>query len=448
MEIADPYPIPPWTVPCRGSVSVPGSKSITNRALLVAALCAQPVCLQGALFSRDSRLLVENLRQLGFHVEASSSSATIAVAGQGGRIPAPSARLFVGNAGTVARFLTAFVCLHPDGRFRLDGDPEMRRRPMLGLINALRELGAAFHFDGEEGCFPFEVRTRGLRGGEWRVDASASSQMLSALMLVAPFAGSDVFIHAPEVRPAFVEVTAHLMRRFGAEVSGEPASGYHVRRGAPYTVSSRAFPVEPDATAASYFMMLPLATGGSLTIRGMRMDLIQGDVAFAGVLRHLGFTIDETSEGWTVRPPLSLSCQPRTFSFETFSDTFLTLAAAAPLLPCPVTISGIGHTRFQETDRIAAMTAGLAAAGAGVETARDSLVIRPFRKGPRPDGPPVVINTYKDHRVAMSFAVLGSRNRFGDGRPWLALADPLCCGKTFPGFFAELDNLYRNCHDK
>lgn len=444
--LPDPYPVSAWTAPCQGSVSLPGSKSLTNRALVLAALSDRRVRLEGALFSRDSHLLCRNLQALGFSVQMSEAGRWIEVQGAGGEIPNASAELFVGNAGTAARFLTALVCLRPGGRYFFDGDEEMYRRPMGGLLECLQGLGAAFTFTRDQGCFPFEVQTNGLRGGRWTVDAEASSQMLSALMMVAPFACSDVRIESGKVRPAFVEMTARLMQQFGAAITGSPTSGYAIQSGRRYTREEPAFAIEPDATAASYFVMLPFVTGGSLLIRGMRESMLQGDVAFADVARSLGVRITPVPDGWQVAAGPPPASGVREFSFESYSDTFLTLAAVAPLFPCSIRITDIGHTRFQETDRIAAMASELARSGARVRQGDDWLLVHPFGRegGPVRD---VVINTYKDHRVAMSMALLGSRDLAGGGIPWMRISDPGCCGKTFPGFFAVLENLYQESHD-
>ena len=444
--LPDPYPVKPWQAPCRGSVSLPGSKSLTNRALILGALLPRTIRLEGALFSRDSRLLVENLQALGFGVTLDEPGRSIEIAGGGGRIPNSTAELFVGNAGTAARFLTAFVCLRPNGRYRFDGDEEMRKRPMAGLLECLQALGASVRYEGAPGCFPFEISTSGLPGGEWKVDASASSQMLSALMMIAPYAGGDVTLSAPHVRPAFVRMTADLMGQFGVSPVGDPENGYVIRSGTHYSLDTPSFNIEPDATAASYFMALPLVVGGSLLVRGMHDRLLQGDVAFAGVLKDLGMTISQSPEGWLVEAPAALSSESRMVSFRTFSDTFLTFAAIAPLLPGAVSITGIGHTRFQETDRIHAMAEGLRRAGATVSSDDDSISIQPGGLGGT--AKPVLIETFKDHRVAMSFGILGCRDVTRTGQPWLHVEDPGCCSKTFPGFFEELERLYRNCHDR
>ena len=446
--LADPYAVRPWRNPCRGSVRVPGSKSLTNRALILAALGKGRTRLQGALFSRDTRILVDALRVLGFEVGEEAAACALSIVGRGGSIPRAGGTLFVGNSGTSARFLTALVCLHPAGVYHFDGDEEMYQRPMEGLIDALRSLGARFTFHRVEGCFPFTVETAGLRGGSWSIDAGASSQMLSALMMVAPFAAGQVVLKARGARPAFVEMTAGLLRQFGIRLEGTPQEGYVIAGGQAVVVPDNgAYAIEPDASAASYFLALPAVTGGELTVLGLREGMLQGDIAFAAVLRCLGMKLDYTPDGLKAAAAPGQSTQPQCFDFETFSDTFLTLAAIAPLLPFPVRIEGIGHTRHQETDRLAAMATELRRTGALVEEGPDYLAVEPFAGDGVPADPPVIIRTYKDHRVAMSFAILGSSPRFGR-EPWLHIADPSCCGKTFPGFFGELENLYQQSHDK
>jgi len=446
MNLTDPYPVPPWTRPCSGRVSVPGSKSLTNRALLLAALSMEDVTLKGALFSRDSRLLITALRDLGIHVEADEARAIIHIRGQGGRVPAAEASLKVGNAGTAARFLTALVCLHPNGRYHLDGDAEMRQRPMEGLLHALREAGARFEFQEKEGHFPFTVYSSGLRGGNWTVAAGASSQMLSALMMVAPFAASPVHLRSTGARPAFVRMTEGCLRQFGATLEGEYASGYRIANTAHLALPGSTFAIEPDATAASYFLALPAVVGGCLTVRGLHENLLQGDLAFVGVLRSLGLEVRPCDDGFQSVAPATTTLEGGAYDFETFSDTFLTLAAIAPLLSGRVEIAGVGHTRHQECDRITAMAEGLARVGARVEEKPHGLVVYPFGDSPQ-ERVDVVISTYRDHRVAMSFALLGCRDRFHDGRPWLAVEDPLCCSKTFPRFFELLNQLYQENHD-
>lgn len=417
MALPPLLPITPFGRPLRGEVEIPGSKSLTNRALLLAALGHGRTVLTGALFSEDTAIMAEALRRLGFAVAEDAAAGTLAVDGRGGEIPAAAADLFVGLAGTAARFLTALCAAAPRGIYRLDGVPQMRRRPMKGLIDALRVLGADLRCLGEEGFFPLEIHARGLDGGPVTIDASASSQMLSALLMVAPLARREVqlALSAP-VREPFVQMTRELMRQFGA--------------------GGGTFAIEPDATAASYFLALPLVAGGSLEVRGIGQRSLQGDVAFAQVLADLGAEVSPGAGGLTVarRNEGRLIGLDRDFS--EFSDTFLTLAAIAPLLDGPTRISGIAHTRQQETDRIAGMVKELGRLGQDVTEFEDGLLIRP-----RPLRTGQTVETYGDHRFAMSFGILGSRDVAGNGQPWLTIRDPGCCAKTFPNFFELLDQL-------
>jgi 3-phosphoshikimate 1-carboxyvinyltransferase len=242
-------------------------------------------------------------------------------------------------------------------------------------------------------------------------------------------------------------MTAALMRQFGASVQGSPRDGFQISNHRHYSVAAKAFQIEPDATAASYFLALPLVTGGSLTVEGLRFDMLQGDMEFTRVLERVGLEVTELPGGCRSALPGQPLSRPETFDFESFSDAFLTLAAVAPLLPFPVAIRGIGHTRFQETDRIHAVTTELRRVGAVVEEGEDSLRIHPFAAPRAPAAGVVEVQTYRDHRVAMSLAILGCRDLNGNGKPWLSVLDPSCCGKTFPGFFRVLEKLYRNCHD-
>jgi 3-phosphoshikimate 1-carboxyvinyltransferase len=431
--------VKPFVRPVRGGVAVPGSKSITNRAMLLAALSDGPVTLSGALFSEDTEIMAEALRRLGFDVQEDEDARRIRVDGKAGEVPATDAEIFVGLAGTAARFITALCASAKRGTFRLDGVPQMRKRPMKGLIDALRTLGADIRCTGQEGCFPIEIRARGLRGGPIAVDARESSQMLSALLMVAPLA-AEPMVATPVggVRRPFVRMTTLQMAQFGVGSSDRPDVGdsINIRQGA-YR-SPGEYAVEPDATAASYFAALALVAGGSIRLDGLRPagESLQGDIRFLEVLGQCGADILGGGDGITVsfapfRRRLGVDRD-----FGDFSDTFLTLAAIAPLLDGPTTIRGIAHTRSQETDRVSGMAGELRRLGQEVVEREDSLEIqpRPLRKG-------VTVETHGDHRFAMSFGVLGSRDVRGDGSPWLCVGDPACSAKTFPGFFGVLEQL-------
>ncbi len=440
--MVDPLPIHPFRDSARGTVALPGSKSVTNRALAMAALAEGTTRLLHPLLSRDSRLMLDALRALGFAVRLAPDETWIEIDGKGGTLPRDHADLHVGNAGTVARFLTALLIHHPDGRYHLDGDPAMRERPMRGLLEALGDLGARFTFTGEDWCFPFAMHTAGWRGETIRVDASASSQMVSGLLLSAARAPKPVEILCPGTRPAFVELTAQMIRRAGVPVEGSAAEGHLRIEPGLYRFPPGGYDVEPDVTAASYFIALPIAAGGSVEVEGIGGELMQGDARFIEVAAAFGIRREDTSSGLRFSRGEGAD-PPAEVDFETFSDTFLTLAAIAPLLPAPVKIRGIGHTRQQETDRIHAMATELRRLGQGVEEGTDWLRITPDRDALRAlarEGG-VTIQTYEDHRVAMSFGILGCADIRGDGEPWLRIADPACCGKTFPRFFEVLDGL-------
>ena len=416
-------PIQPFTRPARGAVTLPGSKSITNRALVLAALSPRRVTLRGALFSRDTTIMVAALRALGFAVETDEPARTITVTGCGGEIPVREATLHVGNAGTAARFLTALVCLRPDGVFHFDGDEAMRRRPIGALLDAL----AAQDARADRRSFPFTLRTAGLAGGTVELDASESSQMLSALLMVAPHARRPLAVkltHGVGSRP-FVAMTEAMVRAFAAG----PAD----------------YEFEGDASAGSYFLALPLVAGGHVQIERYRADPrgLQGDVRFAEVLHRAGLATTDLDHGRGTEAWIAAGAPRRGLDqdFREFSDTFLTLAAIAPLLEGPTRITGIAHTRKQETDRVAGMAAELKKLGQHVIETEDSLEIHP-----RPLAAGVTIETYHDHRFAMSFAILGCHDRQGDGRPWLTINDPGCCAKTYPAFFDVLAGLHAASH--
>lgn len=428
MTLPELLPVAPFTHPVRGEAVLPGSKSLTNRALLLAALSANPARLAGALFSEDTELMASALRAMGFTVVTEAATGTIELHGQDKAYPASSTaqnptELFVGLAGTAARFLTALCAAAPRGVYRIDGVPQMRRRPMRPLIDALRSLGAGIKCLGEEGFFPLEIHGGGLRGGRVRLDASESSQLLSALLMIAPRSPGPIKVElAGSVRWTFVEMSLRLMAEFGVHVPVPQDRSSFAIAPSVYRAPEMCV-VEPDATAASYFQALPLVVGGSLTLPGLRPPGagLQGDSAFLDVMQRV-----------RLRP----EGQPLSEDFHEISDTFLTLAAIAPLLKGPTHISGIAHTRKQETDRVAGMASELRRLGQDVIETEDSLTItpRPLRKGQ-------VIETYGDHRFAMSFGILGCRNLLGNGSPWLTIRNPACCAKTFPHFFELLASL-------
>lgn len=449
MSLPDLLPIRPFTKPVRGEVTLPGSKSLTNRALLLAALCDGPVTLTGALFSEDTELMATALTKLGIPVRTDEANKTIHVTGCGGKIPAQSAEIFVGLAGTAARFLTAFCAAAQTGVYKIDGVPQMRKRPMKGLFDALISQGAEIKYLGEAGFFPVEIHARGLRGGPVPIDATESSQMLSAMLMVAPLAAKPLEIKpVGGVRLPFVEMTGKLMSSFSSLGAERRADGTYttpvLATGARYRTPGT-YAIEPDATASSYFASLPLVTGGRIQLSGLRGvgAGLQGDTQFLTILEKTGAaTRLDASQANTITSWNSGSARTGVAAnFNTFSDTFLTLAAISPLLSGPTKITGITHTRKQETDRVAGMARELIKLGQHVIETEDSLEIhpRPLKRG-------VEIETYHDHRFAMSFGILGCHDLDGNGIPWLSIKDPACCAKTFPNFFDVLSQLWTHAH--
>ena len=437
-------PIQPFRYPCKGAALIPGSKSITNRALILSAMSGSKVTLRNALFSDDVQIMANALQHIGFTLALDEYKKTIKIEGLSGNIPQNNADIFVGNAGTAARFLTAFLCLNKDGFYRLDGTSEMRDRPMKGLLEAIESMGASVLYENKTNHFPFKVTTRGINGGNWKVDASDSSQILSALLMIAPLAQGKVSIElkGETVSKPFVEMTVKMCDYFmGGKSTFDQQSGCYetiVRKS--YSLKDPTYEIESDATAASYFLTLPIASGGFCEVGDYHENSLQGDVKFLEFLKNIGLKCTQNGAGVRVEKldqPIGGN-----FDFNDVSDTFLTLAAVSPLLKTPMHISGIAHTRMQETDRINAMSSELRKLGQDVEEQHDSITIHPqpekllekAEKG-------IEIETYEDHRVAMSFAILGSKDLLGNGKPWLMIRNPQCCSKTFPDFFDELERI-------
>lgn len=448
--LTDPYPVPPLRGPLQASIQLPGSKSITNRALVLAALADGETVLEGVLFSRDTEIMLAALKALGFVIQIERAHYRLTVRGEGGRIPNSTAQLHVGNAGTAARFLTAMLCLNPKGCYELDGDAPMRERPMQGLTDALQALGAAtFEFHGEAGHFPFTLQANGWPGGNCQVDASASSQILSALLLTAPCGSKPTRLICEGVRPSYVAITRAMCGHFGVAIdNADGSSEFAINSASYYPPNGGSYAIEPDLSAASYWLAAVLIHGGHLTLPLLGKDTLQGDARFGDLLALHGLQVERHDKAWQLSSPglpQLFAVDFNSVDFRHFSDTFLTYAAIMPLLGIPMQIEGIGHTRRQETDRIAGMATELARLGQRVHETGDSLTIQPdmealraFALAARARGELLEVETYEDHRFAMSFGVLGSFDLIGDGQPWLAIRNPTCCGKTYPDFFERL----------
>jgi 3-phosphoshikimate 1-carboxyvinyltransferase len=409
-------------------VRVPGSKSITNRALLVAALADGPSALVGALHSDDTRYMAEALNALGVPVGSDEPGASFRVQGGGGTFLAPEADLFVGNSGTTMRFLTAALPLG-HGHYRIDGVPRMRQRPIAPLLHALADLGADARSELGTGCPPVVVEAGGLRGGRTAMAGDLSSQYFSALLLAAPYAREGVVVDVAGdlVSKPYLPMTAAVMAAFGvaAEIDTADWSRLAVAPGQRYT--GRVFPIEPDASNASYFFAAAAVTGGRVRVDGLGRDSTQGDLRFVDALAAMGADVQIGAEFTTVQGPPNGDLRGVDLDLGPISDTAQTLAAIAPFATGPTTIRGVAHARLKETDRVAALATELRRLGQEVAEFPDGLRITP-----RPIVP-ATIDTYDDHRMAMSFAVTALR------APGVRLRDPGCVAKTFPEFFAVLD---------
>lgn len=411
--------------PLLGTIRPPGSKSITNRALICAALANGSSQLRGALDSEDTRVMIAALQQLGIAIEANADKSELAISGCGGRIPTREADMFLANSGTSIRFLTALATLGM-GQFRLDGVERMRARPIRDLLDGLGQLGADVRAEFGNGCPPVVVRACGLPGGSAKIHGNVSSQFLSGLLMVAPYAQNDVCLRVEGqlVSQPYVRMTLAVMSAFGVCVEDRRLDRFEIVAGQRY--AGQDYAIEPDASAASYFWAAAAITGGRVTVAGLTRDALQGDVAFCECLAQMGCQVDYGPDGITVTGG---RLQGIAVDMNAISDTVLTLAAVALYAEGPTTITGVGHIRHKETDRIGDLARELRRLGAHVEELPDGLRIEPAALcGAK-------METYDDHRMAMSLALTGLRT------PGVVILNPSCTEKTYPRFFDDLRTL-------
>jgi 3-phosphoshikimate 1-carboxyvinyltransferase len=412
----------------RGTVALPGSKSISNRTLLLAALAEGPTQLTGLLDADDTARMIDALRLLGVRIENAGDACT--VDGCAGVFPQRSAALFLGNAGTAVRPLTAVLAMQ-GGEYRIAGVPRMHERPIGHLVEALRQQGCQIRYLGNEGYPPLAIGMSGGRaGGHIRIRGDVSSQFLSALLMALPIAhgahasSTTIALATPLISRPYVEITLRLMRQFGVAVEALDASTFDVPAVAGYRSPGRLH-VEGDASAASYFLAAGAIGEGPVRVTGIGRDSIQGDVAFADVLARQGTAI-RFGDGW-IEARRGTALAGGTIDCVAIPDAAMTLAIVALFAKAPTRLVNIGSWRVKETDRIAAMAAELAKLGATLAAGNDWLEVAPlatFRHA--------AIDTYDDHRMAMCFALAAL------GGAGVAINDPGCVRKTFPGYFAAL----------
>lgn len=425
----------PVRCPLNAVVRLPGSKSITNRALVTAALACGRSRLTGALFADDTQHMIDALGHLGIQVAADPRACTLDVAGCDGHIPACEAEIYCGNSGTTMRFCTA-LCALGFGEYHLDGMARMRERPIEALVRGLWALGTPVEYSDREGYPPLRVYARGLKGGEVRFDSPPSSQLVSALLMAAPYARSDVMIEVGGqlVSEPYVRMTLAVMEHFDVAVLDRAESGvarYVVA--APQRYQGREYFIEPDASNASYFLASPAVAGGNVTVEGLGTTSIQGDAHFVDILEQMGCRIERAADRLTVHGPApGERLRGIDVDLNHMPDMVQTLAVLALFADGPTRVRNVGNLRVKETDRLAALARELSRMGAAVEVESDGLIIRPPSKVNS-----ATIETYDDHRMAMSFALASLRV---DG---VVIKEPGCVSKTFPDFFDRWETLVR-----
>ncbi|MCE3014937.1 MAG: 3-phosphoshikimate 1-carboxyvinyltransferase [Pirellula sp.] len=419
--------ISPVVGPVSGTVRVPGSKSITNRAIICAAMARGESVLSGVLDSEDTRVMVDAWRTLGLEIEWDLSFETLRIVGCAGHPPQPNGALHIANSGTSIRFLTAALSA-TRGNYRLDGVPRMRERPIADLLDGLRALGANVQSENTErpDCPPVRIMANGLHGGVAKVAGNVSSQFLSGMMMASPYADSPIEIEVVGelVSKPYVSMTAMVMKSFGLAV--ETLSDSRYRIAAPECYRGCSYAIEPDASAATYFWAAAAITEGRVRVEGLDFDAMQGDVGFVRVLEKMGCEVSH-GRGFievTGRPMHGIDVD-----MNAISDTVQSLAPAALFANGPTRIRGVAHNRHKETDRIGDLATELRKVGAQVDEHDDGLTIHPLTLRS------ATLDTYHDHRMAMSLALIGLKV------PGIRILDPQCTTKTFPKYFEVLGEL-------
>ncbi|MFN3265351.1 MAG: 3-phosphoshikimate 1-carboxyvinyltransferase [Deinococcales bacterium] len=417
--------IKPLQKPIEARVVPPGSKSYTNRVLPLAALAQGESVIEGALFSDDTKYMAQALRQLGVGVLEMEAQNRFVVHGTGGHWQPSSEPLFIGNSGTSARFLAPLVALG-HSEYVIDGVPAMQKRPIAPLIEALNRLGAEVESMQGTGCPPIRIRGRGVRGGSTRIRGDISSQYLSGLLMSAPYfeQGLRLEVEGDLVSKPYLEVTAQAMGAFGVQLELHDFERFSV---APSCYKPTVYSVEPDASAASYLFAAAAILGGRMTVPGLGKNSLQGDLGFVRVLEQMGCSIEILDHETTVTGTGQL--RGIEVNMSQISDTAQTLAAVAVFADAPTRVTGIGFIRAKETDRIGAVVRELQRLGIQAIEEADGFIIHPGQITP------ANVETYDDHRMAMSFALIGLKQQ------GVTILDPKCTAKTFPTYWDVLEGL-------
>lgn len=411
-------------------VQVPGSKSITNRALLLAALSDKKCRLQGVLFSDDSEAFLDCLKNLGFDVDISAERREVVITGLGGRIPHAKATVNVRSAGTAARFLTVMLAL-AGGEYEMEASPQMCKRPMQPLLDILKAAGVKFVFKGEEGHFPFLMKSEKIHMKEVSVDTGISSQFASALLMSGVLLedGLKVVMSGDRAEGSYIRMTLAMMKQFGIAVKKEEHCCYVPGRAA---FGREKYQIEPDVSGACYFYAMAPLLKTDVIVRGVHMDSLQGDIKFLKLMEQLGCKLSEKEQGVLLQGSDLTSYSGIDVDMKDFSDQTMTMAAIAPFANSPTLIRNIGHIRFQESDRITAIITELSRMGIKCEEVPDQAGIRIYPGEVKE----TKVETYEDHRMAMAFSLAGLKT----GK--ITIKNPACCKKTFANYFDLLETLY------
>ena len=404
------------------TVTVPGSKSYTNRALLIAGLADGECRLEKPLVSDDTKYMIRALKASGIPVQEEKEA--FLISGKGGKLSASNKDIFIGNAGTTMRFLTTFSALAP-GKTRLDGDERMRERPLADLLDCLTQMGVKAVSANGNGCPPIDIEGGEVPGGEVQLAGDKSSQYLTSILLSAPYFKNDTCIHIQGdlTSKSYADITLDIMKTFGVHVDNESYQRFKVKAGDRY--KAQTYRVESDWSSASYFLAAGAVTGGEVTLTDINPHSVQGDAQFTSVLEKMGCLVEKKSHSLHIKgnPLRGIS-----INMNNMPDAVQTLAVTALFAEGETVIQGIGNLRIKETDRISALANELSRLGAEVETGEDFLIIRPG------DYKGAEIETYNDHRMAMSFAVAGLKI------PGTRIKNPKCVEKSFPDFFKRFAN--------
>ena len=424
---SDAVSIQPVLGSLNGAIRPPGSKSITNRALICAALAGGTSTLTGTLDSDDTRVMIDSLQKLGVAVEADFENATLTVSGRAGDFNSPVEDLFIGNSGTTVRFLTAALAF-AGGHYRLDGVERMRERPIGPLVEALNGIGANVTAQSPGGCPPVVIHSTAINSGSVSVSGNISSQYLSGLLMAAPLATGDIEfkITGDLISQPYVHMTIAVMKSFGVSVDfNDDLTHFKISGDQRYRACD--YDVEPDASAASYFFAAAAICGGTAKVEGLSKNALQGDVGFVDCLQQMGCSVVWEADSISVTGPALRGID---VDMSDVSDTVQTLTSVALFVEGPTHVRNVAHNRVKETDRIGNLAIELRKFGVRVKEREDGLSVFPLTPPEKLNG--AVVETYDDHRMAMSLALVGLK------QPGVVITNPNCVAKTYPNFFAAL----------